>query len=75
MVVIDLTWEIVVTNVINQPLGAVVKISAIVKIRKYRRVHERQHLISLAMEVHNTFGCDMDRFIKECACLFHNSSG
>jgi hypothetical protein len=26
----------------------------------------------MAMEVHNTFGHDMDRFNKECAHLFHN---
>jgi hypothetical protein len=26
----------------------------------------------MAMEVHNTPERDMDRFIKECACLFHN---
>jgi hypothetical protein len=26
----------------------------------------------MAMEVHDTLGHDMDRFIKECACFFHN---
>jgi hypothetical protein len=26
----------------------------------------------MAMEVHNAFGRDMDRFIKECARFFHN---
>jgi hypothetical protein len=26
----------------------------------------------MAMEVHDTLKYDMDRFIKECVCLFHN---
>jgi len=26
----------------------------------------------MAMEVHNALGCDMDHFIRECACLFHD---
>ncbi len=65
VVVIDLTWEIVVTNVINQPLGAVVKISAIVKIRKYRRFNEGHHFIPMAMEVHNASGHDMTCFIRK----------
>jgi hypothetical protein len=26
----------------------------------------------MAMEVHNKLGHDMDHFIEECACLFHN---
>jgi hypothetical protein len=25
----------------------------------------------MAMEVHGTLGCDMDRFIRECVRLFH----
>jgi hypothetical protein len=48
-----------------------VKFSGIVKIRKYKRFHEGHHFISMAMEVHNAFVCDMDRFIKECICLIH----
>jgi hypothetical protein len=24
------------------------------------------------MEVHGAPGCDMDHFIKECGCFFHN---
>jgi hypothetical protein len=47
-------------NVINQPLGAVVKLSAIAKIRKYKRFHEGHHFIPMAMEVHDGFGHDMD---------------
>jgi hypothetical protein len=49
-----------------------VKLSAIVKIFKYRGLHEGHHFISMVMEVHGAPECDMDRFIKECACLFHN---
>jgi hypothetical protein len=26
----------------------------------------------MAMKVHGAFGCDMDRFFKECAYLFHD---
>jgi hypothetical protein len=26
----------------------------------------------MAMKVHNTLRHDMDRFVKECACLFHD---
>ncbi len=63
--VTDVTWEIMVTNVINQPLGAVVKVSAIVKICKYRRFDEGHHFIPMAMEVHNAFGHDMTCFIRK----------
>ncbi len=60
------------TNVINR-LGAVItKFNAIAKIHKYKRIHERHHFISMAMEVHGALWHDIDRFIKECACLFHN---
>jgi hypothetical protein len=62
----------VVANVINQPIGAVVKLNTIVKIRNYKRLHEGHHFIPMAMEVHDTRKYDMDRFIKECAHLFHN---
>ncbi len=44
----------------------------IVKVFKYRELHERHHFILIVMEVHNTFGCDMNRFIRECACPFHD---
>jgi hypothetical protein len=72
VVVINSTWETVVTSVICRPIGATAKFSVIVNIRKYRRLHEGHHFISTAMEVHNALGRDMDRFIKECASLFHN---
>jgi hypothetical protein len=60
----------VVTNVINQPTDVVVELNTIVKIHKYKKFHEGHHFIP--MEVHGTLGHDMDHFIKECACLFHD---
>jgi hypothetical protein len=59
-------------NVISQPAGAIMELSAIVKIHKYRELHERHHFFTLDMEVHDTLGCDMDHFITEYAHLFHN---
>jgi hypothetical protein len=49
-----------------------VKLSTLLKIHKYRRLHEGHHFIPMAIEVHDTLGHDMDRFIKECAHLFHD---
>jgi hypothetical protein len=72
VVVIDLTQEMMASDVISQPTGVVAKLSAITKIRKYRKLHEGHHFIMMAMEVHDTPRCDMDRFIRECAHLFHN---
>jgi hypothetical protein len=60
-------WEMVALTIISRPIGAHVEFSAIVKIHKYRRLHEGHHIISMAMEVHDTFGCDMDHFIREWA--------
>jgi hypothetical protein len=71
VVIIDPTWETMASNVISQLVGATMKLSAIAKIYKYRGLHEGHHFIPMAMEVHGTPGCDMDRSIKECACLFH----
>jgi len=48
------------------------KLNVIVKIRKYRGLHEGHQFIPMAMEVHGAPRCDMDCFIKECACLFHD---
>jgi hypothetical protein len=48
------------------------RINAIVKIRKYKELHEGHHFILMAMEVHGTPRCNMDRFIKECAYLFYD---
>jgi hypothetical protein len=60
----------VASSVIGQPTRVIAKFNAIVKICKYRGFHEGHHFILMALEVHNTPGHDMDRFIKECACLF-----
>jgi hypothetical protein len=51
---------------------AVVKFSGIVKICKYRELHEGHHFISMVMEMHDAFWHDMDRFIRECARTFHD---
>jgi len=59
-------------SVISQPVDVVVELNTIVKIRKYRELHEGHHFIPMAMEVHGTPRCDMDRLIKECAHLFHD---
>jgi hypothetical protein len=72
VVVNDLTRETVALNVISRPIGAVVKLSAIVEICKYRRLHEGHHFIPMAMEVHGAPELDMNCFIKECAHVFHD---
>jgi hypothetical protein len=48
------------------------ELNAIIKICKYRGLHEGHHFILMAIEVHGTPGHDMDYFIKECARLFHD---
>jgi hypothetical protein len=72
VVVINLTWEMVALSVIGRLKSVIAKLSAIVNICKYKRFHEEHHFILMAREVHNTLGCDMDCFIMECVCLFHN---
>jgi hypothetical protein len=72
VVVIDLTQETMVLNVIDQPIGVAAKLNAVVKIYNYRRFHEGYHFILMAMEIYSTLGHYMDRFIKECPCLFHD---
>jgi hypothetical protein len=52
--------------------NAIVELNVIIKIHKYKRLHEGHHFIPMAMEVHGTPKCNMDCFIKECACLFHD---
>ncbi len=61
-----------VSSVIGQPTCVIMELSAIAKIHKYRGLHEGHHIIPMAMEVHNAFGHDMDRFVKECVCLSHD---
>jgi hypothetical protein len=72
VLVIDLTQEMMVSNVINQPTGAIMELNVIVKICKYKGLYERHHFIPMAMEVHDAPVCDMDCFIEVCAHLFHN---
>ncbi len=67
-----MTRKTMVTNVISQLVNAVVKLSVIVKIHMYRKLHEGHHFIPMAMEVHDAFGCDVDCFIMERVHLFHN---
>jgi hypothetical protein len=70
--VTDPTWEIMASNVISQPTCVVTKFNTIVKIRKYKELYEGHYFISMAMEVHGAYRHDMNRFIKECVCLFHD---
>ncbi len=72
VVVTNLTRKIVAMSVISRPSGVVAKLNAITKIHKYKRLHEGHHFIPMAMEVYGAFGHDMDRFIRECARLFHD---
>jgi hypothetical protein len=72
VVVINPTQETIVTNVISRPTSAIVEFNAIVKICKSKWFHEGHHFISMTMGVHDTRKCDMDHFIKECVCLFHD---
>jgi len=72
VVVIHPTQEMVASNVINQLTNVVAELNAIVKIHKYKRIHEGHHFIPMPMEVHNTLRCDMDCFIRDCVYLFHD---
>jgi hypothetical protein len=62
-----------VLSVISHPTCVAAKLNAITKIYNYKGLHEGHHFILIAMEVHDAFGRDMDRFIKGCAHFFHNS--
>jgi hypothetical protein len=59
------TWEMVALNVITWLACVVIELSTIIKIHKYRRLHEGHNFISMAMEVHNAPKRDMDSFIKD----------
>jgi hypothetical protein len=72
VMIIDITRKMVALSVISQLVGLVIELSAIVNIHKYRGLHEGHHFILMAMEVHDAPERDMDRFIKECVCLFHD---
>ncbi len=69
VVVTDPTQKTVASNVISWPVGVIVKLNTIAQIRKYRRLREGHHFISMGMEVHDALGHDMNHFIKECARL------
>jgi len=57
-------------SVISQRIGATLELNTIAKICKYKRFHEGHHFILMVMEVHGRPMCDMDCFIRECACFF-----
>jgi hypothetical protein len=59
-------------SVITQPIGPTLELNTILKIYKYKKLHEGHHFILMVMEVHGALGCDMDCFIRECACFFHD---
>jgi len=60
------------SNVISWPTCVVVELSTIAKFCKYKGFHVGHYFIPMAMEVYSAFMHDMDCFIKECACFFHN---
>jgi len=72
VMVIDLTRATLASSVISPLVGAIVELSAIVKIHKYRRLQKGHHFILMAMEVHGAPEHDMDHFIKEFVHLFHD---
>jgi hypothetical protein len=72
VVVIDLTWESMALNVNSWLIGVATKLSTNTKICNYKTFHERHHFILMAMEVHDAPKYDIDHFIKECVCLFHD---
>jgi hypothetical protein len=72
VMVTNLTWDTIISNVISQPIGVIAKFNAIIKIHKYGKLQKGHHFIPMTMEMHDTLGCDMDCFIRQCAHLFHN---
>jgi len=72
VVVTNPTRETMVSIIISQLVGAIAEHNAIVNIRKYRGLQEGHHFILFVMEVHSALGHDMNCFIRECVCLFHD---
>jgi hypothetical protein len=70
VVVINPTREMVATSVISRPVDVTTKLNTILKIRKYKKLHEKHHFILMAVEVHGAPGCDMNHFFRKCARLF-----
>jgi len=64
VVVINPTQKIVTMSVISQPTDAIAKLNTIVKIRKYRGLHEGHHFILMVMEVHDAPRRDMDCLLR-----------
>jgi len=60
------------SSVIDRPIGAIVELNAIAKIRKYKGLHVGHHFIPMAMKVHGTPERDMDCFIRERVYFFHD---
>jgi hypothetical protein len=52
----NLTQKTMAMNVINWPTRVTTKLNTIAKIYKYRRIHEKNHFIPMAMEVHAHLG-------------------
>ncbi len=71
MLVTNPTWETMVSSVVSRAIGATAELSSIAKMYKYKGFHEWYHFILMAMLVHG-IPRHMNRFIKECVCLFHN---
>jgi len=69
---IDPRWESMATKVISRLADVAKKLSAIVKIRKYKGFLKGHHFTLMAMKVHGAPMCDMDHFIRECAHLFND---
>jgi hypothetical protein len=65
-------WEMIASSVIARSTSAIVTLSTIAQIHKYRRLHKGHHFIPMAMKVHGALGCDMYCLIKECVHLFHD---
>jgi len=72
VMITNLTWETMASSVISRPTCATIEFKVITKIHKYRGLYEGHHFILMAVEVHGTPRCDMDRFIRECVRLFHH---
>jgi hypothetical protein len=49
-----------------------VEFNTIFTIHEYKRLPEGHYFMLMAMEVHNASKRDMDRYIRECAHLFHD---
>jgi hypothetical protein len=61
-----------VLKVISRPTSAVVKLSTIDKIHKYRGFQEGHHFIPMAMEMHSAPMHDRNCFLREYAGFSHD---